>query len=114
MISGDVERRKFIAGEVSGGTGAAWCTIWLIGRRGIGRIRCGGLGLELGRGETFFKPTEHFGSFRESIDYMIRGKLGIIDGDRMAYFDPGFRPRRCFSNIHLRSTIRSSGDPLDG
>ena len=24
----------------------------------------------------------------------------------MAYFEPGFRPRRCFSKIHLRSTIR--------
>ena len=24
----------------------------------------------------------------------------------MAYLEPGFRPRRCFSNIHLGSTIR--------
>jgi len=24
----------------------------------------------------------------------------------MTYFEPGFRPRRCFSNMHLRSTIR--------
>ena len=24
----------------------------------------------------------------------------------MAYFEPGFRPRRCFSKIHLGSTIR--------